>query len=84
MCLGERTDFVFHALTIRLSDARLRRRPTKLVYLKHPLPPWLTEDVPAIARTVEMDSSWNGSTASMCQAEHVWCFSESLTRRSPI
>jgi transposase len=24
-----------------------------------------------------MDSSWNGSTASMCQAEHVWCFSES-------
>jgi hypothetical protein len=33
--------------------------------------------LPAIAPTVEMDSSWNGSTASMCQAEHVWCFSES-------
>ena len=39
---------------------------------------------PAIARTVEMDSSWNGSTASMCQAEHVWCFSESRTKRSPM
>jgi hypothetical protein len=28
---------------MRLSDARLRRRQTKLVYLNHRLPPWVTE-----------------------------------------
>jgi hypothetical protein len=39
-------------LTIRLSDARVRRHQTKLIYPKHRLPPWLTEDTtPAIART---------------------------------
>jgi hypothetical protein len=31
-------------LTMRLSDAGLRRRPTKLIYPNHQLPPWLTED----------------------------------------
>jgi len=31
-------------LTMRLSDAGLRRHPTKLIYPNHPLPPWLTED----------------------------------------
>jgi hypothetical protein len=30
---------------MRLSDARLRRRPAKLIYVNHRLPPWLTEDV---------------------------------------
>src|ERR1700733_11409083 len=30
-------------LTMRLSDAGLRRRPTKLIYPHHRLPPWLTE-----------------------------------------
>jgi hypothetical protein len=29
---------------MRLSDARLRRRQTKLVYPDYRLPPWLTED----------------------------------------
>jgi hypothetical protein len=29
---------------MRLSDARLRRGQTKLIYLDHRLPPWLTED----------------------------------------
>src|SRR5450631_1079564 len=39
-------------LTIRLSDARLRRRKTKLIYPDHRPTPWLTEDdTPAIART---------------------------------
>src|SRR5882672_4391645 len=32
-------------LTMRLIDAGLRRRPTKLIYLNHRPPPWLTEDV---------------------------------------
>ena len=36
---------------MRLSDARLRYRKTKLIYLNHRLPPWLTEDAnPAIAQ----------------------------------
>jgi hypothetical protein len=30
---------------MRLSDAGLRRRPTKLIYPNHRLPPWPTEDV---------------------------------------
>jgi len=30
---------------MRLSDARLRRRPAKLIYVNHRLRPWLTEDV---------------------------------------
>jgi hypothetical protein len=30
-------------LTIRLSDARLHRRKTKLLYPHHRLPPWLNE-----------------------------------------
>jgi hypothetical protein len=30
--------------TMRLSDAGLRRPPTKLLYLKHRSSPWLTED----------------------------------------
>src|SRR5258708_5088786 len=32
-------------LTIRLSDARLRRRQTELVYPNHRPTPWLIEDV---------------------------------------
>jgi hypothetical protein len=31
---------------MRLSDARLRCRQTKLIYLDHRLPPWLIEDSP--------------------------------------
>jgi hypothetical protein len=38
-------------LTMRLSDARLRQRRTKLFYLNHRLPPWLTED--ATPRSLE-------------------------------
>src|SRR3984885_12383170 len=33
-------------LTMRLSDAGLRRRNTKLIYPNHRPPPWLTEDAP--------------------------------------
>jgi hypothetical protein len=29
---------------MRLSDARARRKKTKLIYLNHRLPPWLNED----------------------------------------
>ena len=39
-------------LTMRLSDAGLCWLQTKLLYLNHRLPPWLTEDsTPAFART---------------------------------
>jgi hypothetical protein len=31
-------------LTLRLSDAGMRRRKTKLIYPNHRLPPWLAED----------------------------------------
>jgi hypothetical protein len=31
-------------LTMRLSDAGLRRRQTELIYADHRLPPWLNED----------------------------------------
>jgi hypothetical protein len=31
-------------LTMKLSDARVRRRRTKLIYPNHRLPPWLIED----------------------------------------
>jgi hypothetical protein len=31
---------------MRLSDAGLRYRPTKLIYPNHRFPPWLTEDAP--------------------------------------
>jgi hypothetical protein len=33
-------------LTMRLSDAGLRRRETKVIYLNHPLLPWLAEAAP--------------------------------------
>ena len=37
---------------MRLSDAGLRRRQTKLIYPNHRFPPWLTEDTtPEIVRT---------------------------------
>jgi hypothetical protein len=38
-------------LTMRLSDAGLRRRPTKLFYPNHRPPPWLNED--ATPRSLE-------------------------------
>ena len=39
-------------LTMRLSDAGLRQRPTKLIYTDHRPSPWLTEDAsPALAPT---------------------------------
>jgi hypothetical protein len=31
---------------MKLSDARMRCRQTKLLYLKHRSPPWFTEDAP--------------------------------------
>jgi len=34
----------FRRLTMRLSDAELRCRRTKLIYPNHQSPPWLTED----------------------------------------
>jgi hypothetical protein len=44
--------FVGGRLMMRLSDAGLRQRQTKLSYAKHRPTPWLTEDAaPAIART---------------------------------
>src|ERR1700722_10875794 len=38
-------------LTIRLSDAGMRRRKAKLIYFNHRLPPWPTED--ATPRSLE-------------------------------
>jgi hypothetical protein len=38
-------------LTIRLSDAGLRRPKSKLIYLDHRFPPWFTED--ATPRSLE-------------------------------
>jgi hypothetical protein len=43
MDLGKFSHVQFWRLTIRLSDAGLRRRPTKLIYPHCPFPPWLTE-----------------------------------------
>jgi len=44
---------------MRLSDAGLRRRPTKLIYLNHRLPPWLTEvAAPRSLEPIVMRSSW--------------------------
>src|SRR5258708_18442681 len=40
---GARRDWI-RKLTMRLSGARFRKRPTKLIYPDHRLPPWLTED----------------------------------------
>src|SRR6202034_4315718 len=40
----ERNAIHIFALTMRLSDAGLRCRQTKLIYPNHRLPPWLTED----------------------------------------
>src|SRR5579863_3226690 len=36
--------FIRRRLTMRLSDAGLRQRQTKALYLNHRLPPWPTED----------------------------------------
>jgi len=36
---------------MRLSDAGMRRRQTKLIYSNHRLPPWLAED--ATPRSLE-------------------------------
>src|ERR1700733_2708095 len=42
---------------MRLSDAGMRRRQTKLIYPDHRLPPWLSEDTtPALARTDWLDA----------------------------
>ena len=40
---GEYAD-ISGLLTMRLSDAGLRQRPTELIYPKHRPPPWLSED----------------------------------------
>jgi hypothetical protein len=42
---------IMGCLTMRLSDARLRRRQTKLIYPNHRPSPWLTED--ATPRSLE-------------------------------
>jgi hypothetical protein len=39
---------------MRLSDAGLRRRQTKLIYPNHRLPPWLTES----AHTRDRSNRW--------------------------
>jgi len=43
-------------LAMRLSEARLRRCQTKMLYTNHRLPPWLTED--ATPRSLEPLVSW--------------------------
>jgi len=45
---------------MRLSDAGLRRHPTKLIYLNHRPPPWLTED--ATPRSLEPIVSGSSTT----------------------
>src|SRR5258708_1645932 len=41
---GSVARFTTSHLTMRLSDAGLRHRQTKMLYPNHRLPPWLTED----------------------------------------
>jgi hypothetical protein len=43
---------ILPGLTMRLSDAGLRRHPTKLIYPNHRLPPWFIED--AAPRSLEL------------------------------
>jgi hypothetical protein len=45
---------------MRLSDAGLRRRQTKLLYLDHRPPPWLTEDATRDRSNRLLDSSADG------------------------
>jgi hypothetical protein len=70
---------------MRLSDAGLRQRQTKLLYSNHRSPPWLKEDrTPAIARTVEMDSSWMAVRHRCAKLSMLSVSAKALTRRSPI
>src|ERR1700722_7073819 len=64
-------------LTIRLSDAGLRRHPTKLIYPNHRLPPWLTED--AAPRSLE--PIVRRPTHSCQQECPTYCFPNQATRR---
>jgi hypothetical protein len=47
---------------MRLSDAGLRRRPTKLIYPDHRPPPWLTEDATRDRSNRLLDGSVPGQT----------------------
>src|SRR6266700_2375112 len=49
------------ALTMRLSDAGLRCRPTKLIYPHHRLPPWHNEDAPR-----DRSNRWLGALVELC------------------
>ena len=48
-------------LTMRLSDAGMRRRKTKLIYPNHRLPPWPTEDATRDRSNRLLDSTGNAS-----------------------
>jgi hypothetical protein len=51
-------------LTMRLSDAGLRQRKTKLLYSNHRLPPWLTED-----DTRDRSNRWLGIVVASVNVE---------------
>jgi hypothetical protein len=49
------------SLEMRLSDAGLRQRQTKLIYPKHRLPPWLKEDAaPRSLEPIVRQQHWAG------------------------
>jgi len=52
---------------MRLSDAGLRRRQTKLIYLDHRPPPWLIED--ATPRSLEPFVSGRTATSNAASSE---------------
>jgi hypothetical protein len=53
---------VMECLTMRFSDAGLRRRETKLLYLNHRPSPWLTDDVPRDRSNRLLDVRWSRPT----------------------
>ena len=58
--LGESSHSQFRRLTMRLSDAGLRQRPTKLIYPDHRPSPWLTEVVPRDRSNRLLDDATTG------------------------
>ena len=55
---------------MRLSDARLRRYQTKLIYPNHRLPPWLTEDAARDRFNRLLDGCADGKFAPSKMAPH--------------
>jgi hypothetical protein len=55
---------------MRLSDAGLRQRKTKLIYPDHRLPPWLNEDAPRDRSNRLLDGSADDSHCATFNGAH--------------